>query len=64
MQRLYENHKVLTYTRPDSRDIGTDLVDTIKDLLRAISVGPYKKLAGSLVMKPLRTNKSFVDDRN
>ena len=63
MQRLYENHKVLTYPRTDSRYIGTDIVDTIKDRLRAISVGPYKKLAGSLVMKPLRTNKSFVDDK-
>lgn len=63
MQRLYENHKVLTYPRTDSRYIGTDIVDTIKDRLRAISVGPYKKLAGILVMKPLRTNKSFVDDK-
>lgn len=63
MQRLYENHKVLTYPRTDSKYIGKDIVDTIKDRLRACGVGPYKKLAGSLLMKPLQTNKSFVDDK-
>lgn len=62
MQRLYENHKVLTYPRTDSRYISTDVVDTLKERLRACSVGPYKKLAGILVMKPIRTNKSFVDN--
>ena len=62
MQRLYEHHKVLTYPRTDSKYIGTDIVDTIKDRLR-VGVGPYKKLAGSLLMKPLQTNKSFVDDK-
>ena len=63
MQRLYENHKVLTYPRTDSKYIGNDVVDTLKDRLRAVSVGPYKKLAGSLIMKPIKVNKSFVDDR-
>ncbi len=63
MQRLYENHKVLTYPRTDSKYIGADIVDTIKDRLRACGVGPYKKLAGSLLMKPIQTNKSFVDDK-
>lgn len=63
MQRLYEHHKVLTYPRTDSKYIGTDIVDTIKDRLRACGVGPYKKLAGSLLMKSLQTNKSFVDDK-
>ena len=63
MQRLYENHKVLTYPRTDSKYIGNDVVDTLKDRLRAVSVGPYKKLAGSLIMKPIKVNKSFVDDK-
>lgn len=63
MQRLYESHKVLTYPRTDSKYIGTDVVDTLKDRLKACAVGPYKKLAGSLIMKPIRANKSFVDDK-
>lgn len=63
MQRLYESHKVLTYPRTDSKYIGTDVVDTLKDRLKACAVGPYKKLAGSLIMKPIKANKSFVDDK-
>lgn len=62
MQRLYENHKVLTYPRTDSRYISTDIVDTLKERLKACTVGPYKKLAGALIMKPIRVNKSFVDN--
>lgn len=62
MQRLYENHKVLTYPRTDSRYIGTDIVPTIKERLKSISVGPYKALITGLLKNPLKTNKSFVDD--
>lgn len=63
MQRLYENHKVLTYPRTDSRYIGSDIVPTLKERLKACSIGPYSKLAGSLINKPLKTNASFVDDK-
>lgn len=63
MQRLYENHKVLTYPRTDSRYIGKDVAATIKERLKACSVGPYRKLAGPLSMHPIRTNSSFVDDK-
>lgn len=63
MQRLYENHKVLTYPRTDSRYIGRDVAETLKERLKACAVGPYRKLAGTLVMKPIRTNGSFVDDK-
>ena len=63
MQRLYENHKVLTYPRTDSRYIGTDVVPTLQERLKACAVGPYRKLAGPLSMKPVKTNKSFVDDK-
>jgi len=62
MQRLYENHKVLTYPRTDSRYITSDVVGTIKERLQAISVGPYRKTAGSLVNKPIKATKSFVDN--
>ena len=53
MQRLYESHKVLTYPRTDSRYITTDVADTLKERLKACSVGPYRKLAGSLSMRPI-----------
>ena len=63
MQRLYENHKVLTYPRTDSRYIGKDIVPTIKDRLKACGVGPYRKLAGALMNKPVQVNSGFVDDK-
>ena len=63
MQRLYENHKVLTYPRTDSRYIGKDVVPTIKERLKACGTGPYRKLTGALLTKPIQTNASFVDDK-
>lgn len=63
MQRLYEHHKVLTYPRTDSRYIGTDIVPTIKERLKACNLGPYKKWIPDLLRVPLKTSKSFVDDK-
>ena len=62
MQRLYENHKVLTYPRTDSRYITTDMVDTLQERLLACAVGPYKKLAASLANKKIQGKSSFVDN--
>ena len=62
MQRLYENHKVLTYPRTDSRYIGKDVAETLKERLKACSVGPYRKVVGKLINQPIKINKSFVDD--
>ena len=63
MKRLYENHKILTYPRTDSRYLSSDVIGTLKERLKACAVGPYKKMAGSLSMKPVKANKSFVDDK-
>ncbi|PKM78985.1 MAG: DNA topoisomerase III, partial [Firmicutes bacterium HGW-Firmicutes-13] len=62
MQRLYENHKVLTYPRTDSRYIPTDIVDTLKDRIKACGYGPYAATASKVLTKPIRPNKSFVDN--
>lgn len=62
MQRLYENHKVLTYPRTDSRYISKDIVPTLKERLMACSVGPYKKIAGRLMNQSLPENLFFVND--
>lgn len=62
MQRLYENHKVLTYPRTDSRYLSSDIVPTLKERLKAISIGPYRKLAGRLSMQPIAANPAFVND--
>jgi DNA topoisomerase-3 len=62
MQRLYENYKVLTYPRTDSRYISTDIVDTLKDRVKACAVGPYSKMAAAILRKPIKGNSSFVDN--
>ncbi|SHJ66270.1 DNA topoisomerase III [Tepidibacter formicigenes] len=62
MQRLYENHKILTYPRTDSRYLTTDIVETIPERLKSISVGPYTKAAQNLLRGKIKVNKSFVDN--
>ena len=63
MQRLYENHKVLTYPRTDSRYLSSDIVPSIKERLEACGVGPYRKLAGRLMNQKIAAKPSFVDDK-
>ncbi|MGL5379585.1 DNA topoisomerase III [Clostridium sp.] len=62
MQRLYENHKVLTYPRTDSRYISKDIVATLPDRLRAISLGVYRNATSEILKGRINANKSFVDD--
>lgn len=62
LQRLYEQHKLVTYPRTDSRYIGKDIVPTLPARLKGIAVGPYAELVKTLLQKPLVTTKRFVDD--
>ncbi|EOO66313.1 DNA topoisomerase 3 [Bacillus cereus VD021] len=62
MQKLYEQHKVLTYPRTDSRYISSDIVGTLPERLKACGVGEYRSLAHKILNKPIKSNKSFVDD--
>ncbi|MDP4158613.1 MAG: DNA topoisomerase III [Bacillota bacterium] len=61
MQQLYENHKLVTYPRTDSRYISEDIVSTLPERLKSVALGPYVDLArGILRNKPIIT-KRFVD---
>lgn len=62
MQRLYENHKLLTYPRTDSRFITTDVVATIPERLRAVAFGEYRVAAESILKTTIKGNKNFVDN--
>ncbi|WP_026887816.1 DNA topoisomerase III [Clostridium beijerinckii] len=62
MQRLYENYKILTYPRTDSRYITTDIVATIPDRLKAISIGEYRATAEELLKGKINGHKGFVDN--
>ncbi|UOQ50147.1 DNA topoisomerase III [Gracilibacillus caseinilyticus] len=62
MQKLYEQHKVLTYPRTDSKYISTDIVPTLKERVASCGVGPYAKSANQIKKQPIKANKSFVDN--
>ncbi|MCL2360995.1 MAG: DNA topoisomerase III [Defluviitaleaceae bacterium] len=62
MQRLYEEHKVLTYPRTDSRYISSDIVPTLPDRLKACMVPPYNKSAAHILRSPIRPNPNYVDN--
>lgn len=62
MQRLYENHKVLTYPRTDSRYLSSDIIPTLKERLKACAAGPYRTMAGRLINQPLPSKPAFVND--
>jgi DNA topoisomerase III len=62
MQKLYEQHKVLTYPRTDSRYLSSDIVETLAERLRACGVGEYRPLTNKILSKPIKVSKAFVDD--
>ena len=62
MQRLYEHHKVLTYPRTDSRYLTDDIVDTLKDRIKAVNTSEYSKVSMKLLKTKIKPNKSFVDN--
>jgi DNA topoisomerase-3 len=63
MQKLYESHKVLTYPRTDSRFITDDIVDTLKDRVKACRFGNYSAIASEIMRSPIKANSAFVDNK-
>ncbi|MDQ0115360.1 DNA topoisomerase III [Paenibacillus harenae] len=62
LQKLYEQHKLVTYPRTDSRYLSSDMVPTLKGRLESIAVGPYTNLARRLLRSQLPVSKRIVDD--
>ncbi|XID91988.1 DNA topoisomerase 3 [Paenibacillaceae bacterium WGS1546] len=62
LQRLYEQHKLVTYPRTDSRYLTSDMAGTLKERLSSIAVGPYAPLARPLLRGQLQLGKRIVDD--
>lgn len=61
MQKLYEHHKVLTYPRTDSKYISEDIVDTLKDRVKACR-SVNSEAAKEIISLGIKGNKSFVDN--
>lgn len=62
MQRLYESHKLVTYPRTDSRYITDDIVPTLPERLKSISVGPYTKMSQQILRNKITVTKRFADN--
>lgn len=63
LQRLYEQHKIVTYPRTDSRHLTSDMIPTLKGRLESVAVGNYAALVRPLlVAKSLPITKRVVDD--
>jgi len=62
LQRLYEQHKLVTYPRTDSRHLTSDMTSTLKGRLESVSVGAYAALVKPITRKPLQITRRIVDD--
>ena len=62
MQRLYENYKILTYPRTDSKYISDDIVPTLKDRIKASTGGKYSNIGTKLLRGNIKANRSFVNN--
>lgn len=58
LQRLYEQHKAVTYPRTDSRFLSSDLVETLSERLQAIDVQPFRKTVATA------KNKGYLMRKN
>ncbi|MEG2670293.1 MAG: DNA topoisomerase, partial [Oscillospiraceae bacterium] len=62
MQKLYEQHKALTYPRTDSRYLTSDIVPTLNERLRAIMVGDNAPIASEVIKSRYQIAKSCINN--
>ncbi len=62
LQGLYERHKIVTYPRTDSRYITSDMKETLKDRLKALSSTHWKHAVSNLLQGELNPGKRLVND--
>ena len=60
-QSLYERHKILTYPRTDSNHLTTDMIQTLKDRIKAVNIAPYRAIANPMLTKPIDTKQAIND---
>ncbi|MCG7338285.1 DNA topoisomerase III [Staphylococcus sp. ACRSN] len=62
LQALYERHKVVTYPRTDSNYLTDDMVDTLKDRLRAIMGTSLKDVAKQQMTQTFSPKQRFINN--
>ncbi len=62
LQDLYEQHKLVTYPRTDSRYLTSDIVPTLPLRLKNMAVGAYADMVKPLLQRPPNPGKRLVDN--
>ncbi|QIW78758.1 DNA topoisomerase III [Bacillus tequilensis] len=62
LQKLYEQHKLVTYPRTDSRFLTSDIVPTLKDRLEGMEVKPYAQYVSRIKKRGIKSHKGYVND--
>jgi len=62
-QSLYESHKVLTYPRTDSSYLTSDIVATLPERLKAVSIAPYRSFAAAILREKINATHAVDDKR-
>ncbi|MBP7022012.1 MAG: DNA topoisomerase III [Planctomycetes bacterium] len=62
LQKLYEQYKIVTYPRTDSRYLTMDIVPTFSKRLEGMAVGPYAIYANELLTKQYQPTKRLIDN--
>lgn len=62
LQKLYEQHKLVTYPRTDSRFLSSDIVPTLKDRLEGMEVKPYAQYVSQIKKRGIKSHKGYVND--
>ena len=64
LQNLYERHKAVTYPRTDSKHLTSDMEGTLKERIKAVDIGPYRKSINALLRSgSVKPQKGVIDDK-
>ncbi|WP_227936964.1 DNA topoisomerase III [Alkalihalobacillus deserti] len=63
LQRLYEQHKVLTYPRTDSKFLSSDMVETLVERIEACDIQPFRKVVSKLNGVKISKQLSCINDQ-
>ncbi len=62
-QKLYEQRKMITYPRTDSRYLPKVLVSELPATLKGISVYPYDSFTKEILSAPIKLDKRVINDK-
>jgi len=64
LQGLYERHKAVTYPRTDSKHLTSDMESTLKERIKAVDLGPYRKSVNMLLRSgTIKPQRGVIDDK-